>query len=621
MQKLILSLFLIFPIISWSQNGPAGIGNCVLWLKADAGTMNSGSYQTPFGSLTDWEDQSGVGNDASTFSGAPYKTSSNASPERRMNYNSAVFFDALNEEFIGVDLGMNESSSLTEFFVFQLAPGATTDYSAVFSLGGNSNGFHRLENAFYDNSFTIFDNNFTSNLAAASSSNTFENQTIKTGHQNASNFRGFHNGELISTRSEIPGVIADGAYRIGDIEGGNNNFSVGEIIIFNSSISNPERRRIETYLAIKYGISLAHQYRNVDHTSIYNNTTYGNDIIGIAREDISTLNQKQSHQLDDKDSTRIYLDVLKTLNVDNNGAFNSDKQYLVMGHDNGALNGNSNPTEYPAGQGIVNRIEREWKLTNTNFSGTSFSIDTKLENSPIDASQLRLLIDSDDDLSDGTILNPSMSFSNEVLTISNLDHSTFPINSTRYFTVVSINSSTPLPIQLLSFNASKTSLENVLIEWQTESEVNNDYFTIERSPNGIDWVELIRIEGAENSTDILTYSTIDISPYNGISYYRLKQTDFDKQSTYSQIRTINFNNLQNSELKIFPNPTNGQISINGNFLDLEQIKIYNVLGQDVTRNTKQLNREKSKLIIDLSGLKGGFYFIKTKTSSSKINKQ
>ncbi len=137
--------------------------------------------------------------------------------------------------------------------------------------------------------------------------------------------------------------------------------------------------------------------------------------------------------------------------------------------------------------------------------------------------------------------------------------------------------------------------------------------------SGMFWEELNSINGAGNSSLLLNYSTNDKKPYSGVSYYRLKQTDFDGLFSYSQIRSIKINGIDN--FQIFPNPTKNNISLVGNNLQLEQINIYNTLGQDVTILTKQAKISKSKIMIDLSNLNEGIYYIKTKTTASKVHKQ
>ena len=175
----------------------------------------------------------------------------------------------------------------------------------------------------------------------------------------------------------------------------------------------------------------------------------------------------------------------------------------------------------------------------------------------------------------------------------------------------------PLPIELLNFNVSVK--ENVRLEWQTASEINNDYFTIERSENGTDWQEIDRLDGAGNSASKQDYFLIDEQPIIGYNYYRLKQTDFDGAFEYSEIISVKINEVSN--LQIFPNPTKSQITITENTIELDQIKVYNVFGQDLTRFIEKISNDESKLIIDLSNLNSGFYYIKTKTTANKVYKQ
>ena len=122
---------------------------------------------------------------------------------------------------------------------------------------------------------------------------------------------------------------------------------------------------------------------------------------------------------------------------------------------------------------------------------------------------------------------------------------------------ISSGSINPLPIELISFEA--ISKENeVLLQWRTATETNNDYFSIERSSDGISFSEIKNIPGAGNSTIERSYQTFDNNPLSGVSYYRLKQTDFDGKFTYSEIQTVHSKIKENlNELvikQISPNP-------------------------------------------------------------------
>ncbi len=116
-----------------------------------------------------------------------------------------------------------------------------------------------------------------------------------------------------------------------------------------------------------------------------------------------------------------------------------------------------------------------------------------------------------------------------------------------------------LPIELISFKGEPYNDYN-LLKWITASETNNDYFTIERSFDAIDFQVVGRVDGAGNSTSNLSYSLTDMKPYAGVTYYRLKQTDYNGDFTISDMITVS---------RITPSK------------NLKVIRITNLLGQEV----------------------------------------
>ena len=114
-----------------------------------------------------------------------------------------------------------------------------------------------------------------------------------------------------------------------------------------------------------------------------------------------------------------------------------------------------------------------------------------------------------------------------------------PQNAFGPFTLASVDGSNPLPITLVSFTA-KEEDGAIKLEWQTASEMNNDHFTIERSGNGVDFQDLIVVEGAATSNGLRNYAEWDRSPIDGINYYRLRQTDFDGSFTTSGIVSVRY---------------------------------------------------------------------------------
>lgn len=129
-----------------------------------------------------------------------------------------------------------------------------------------------------------------------------------------------------------------------------------------------------------------------------------------------------------------------------------------------------------------------------------------------------------------------------------------------YFTLSnSIGGINPLPVELVSFNARNLERE-VMLEWMTATEKNNDFFEIQRSATGIDFEVIGETPGAGNSTNRVDYQFTDPSPLHGISYYRLRQVDMDGNFEYSELRAVKRG--QTGTPGIYPNPSsNGCFSI------------------------------------------------------------
>jgi len=123
-----------------------------------------------------------------------------------------------------------------------------------------------------------------------------------------------------------------------------------------------------------------------------------------------------------------------------------------------------------------------------------------------------------------------------------------------------------LPIELYFFEVEILN-DKIQINWTTVSETNNDYFTIYKSLNGLNWELLSHIQGAGNNNNILHYKYVDNNPINGVIYYKLRQTDFDGKYKEFNIISIIY---QKSNIKIKNN-----IIDNPN---QEYIEIFNLQG-------------------------------------------
>ena len=117
-------------------------------------------------------------------------------------------------------------------------------------------------------------------------------------------------------------------------------------------------------------------------------------------------------------------------------------------------------------------------------------------------------------------------------------------NSYSPFTLGSQTGAIPLPITLVSFTA-KPYQNDVKVSWQTASEIENDYFIVERSENGQDFSEIARIDGAGNSSNTINYFTMDTDFNKTVLYYRLKLISFNGEVTFSDIASVDMSQLQN----------------------------------------------------------------------------
>lgn len=188
------------------------------------------------------------------------------------------------------------------------------------------------------------------------------------------------------------------------------------------------------------------------------------------------------------------------------------------------------------------------------------------------------------------------------------------------FTLGSSTTFNPLPVNLLSFNA-KILDKIVTINWSTANEINNDFFTVEKSIDGIHWSTLTIVNASENSDVINNYACIDQSPVAGVQFYRLIQTDLNGQSKKYDKVFVNFETVKPTILA-YPNPCADWLSIELNPGELSSINVLNSFGQIVM---SEESSEKAQLKLDLSSLSSGIYHLELSVngqlSTSKIVKK
>lgn len=167
-----------------------------------------------------------------------------------------------------------------------------------------------------------------------------------------------------------------------------------------------------------------------------------------------------------------------------------------------------------------------------------------------------------------------------------------------------------LPIELEKFDA-KIVESNVIISWTTLTETNNDYFTIEKSTDGVSYKEIMQATGSGNSNETRNYETIDNQLLVGRSYYRLKQTDFNGKYTYSKVASINNLPVVDDLIRLLSNPVkeNGIIQLllaHGNY----DINVFDINGR-LMFNEKITTGNDGQALYTLSNrLHRGMYIIR-----------
>ncbi|MEO1260792.1 MAG: T9SS type A sorting domain-containing protein [Bacteroidota bacterium] len=175
------------------------------------------------------------------------------------------------------------------------------------------------------------------------------------------------------------------------------------------------------------------------------------------------------------------------------------------------------------------------------------------------------------------------------------------------FSTWTLGSASQLPVELVHFTASINKEDLVELNWQTASEINNDYFVVERSRNGLQFEEIERVIGAGNFVGVMDYLSFDENPLAGTAYYRLRQVDFDGRFSYSPIRSVQFTE-EDQIISIFPNPvsTVTNIQLPGNF-GIGSLQVTDLSGKVLLQSS--LDEEVPVQQLDVSLWQAGLYII------------
>ncbi len=195
-------------------------------------------------------------------------------------------------------------------------------------------------------------------------------------------------------------------------------------------------------------------------------------------------------------------------------------------------------------------------------------------------------------------MNPSCCNSIGALDISCLDYTYPPPGA--------------VPVTWLGLDIDKRTTSNV-ISWQTATEVNNDFFEVQYSIDGTDFLTIHRTDGAGNKNDLSTYSFEDFDHLGTKSYYRIKQVDFDGQFSYSDVKSITRRKLE-TEVSLYPNPVNESLNIQTDLNNVD-LRIVDALGKVYVANLSNLSDQNG--VMDVSHLNPGVYFLEINRGSER----
>lgn len=590
----------------YAQFGPGGVGNVSnngLWLKADdLANLNDNDP------VNSWPDFSGNNNDAEN-------NELNEQPEyienSPINGRPALLFNGVLDQLMIQDHPLLDNSSGITFYTVirpnnldgeprgilgkRITQNVNVEYAYTFFFwpGNELNLDIHTQNDRFSSGFSFSNNNnFMPGFIFDGSLPTAERSKI------------YNSGNLLQTGSEsstsLPNssqVLCLGGLNQDYVNGGDKRLGAyySEVVQFNYALNTAERIIVENYLGAKYGLAI--------NNSFYNYAgTHAGEVAGIGRVDANNLHD------DSQGSAIVRI---------NNPSSLADGDFLIWGHDE--VNMNLNNLQDVDGNLIEVRLDRVWRATHTGDVGTVDVTFDLSSFSPLDPSDVRLLIDRNGSgFFDNDVTPQTGNISGTDITFEDVD-----LHDGDFFTVGSINyNTTPLPIELKSFEANKNG-ETSVLNWVTSSELNNDYFTIERSEDGKEFLELDRVKGAGNSTNELNYSTVDENPFNGINYYRLKQTDYDGTSTYSDIRSVNHQKYDPS-LKIYPNPSEGKfaIAISGVEHGSYNLQVLDASGRLVYQEELKDLKSDKKNIFNLNlSLESGSYIIQLMNKNTRLNEK
>lgn len=192
-------------------------------------------------------------------------------------------------------------------------------------------------------------------------------------------------------------------------------------------------------------------------------------------------------------------------------------------------------------------------------------------------------------------------------------------NLTTFSEFTAAGDGSPLPVELLNFSADVAG-NTVVLNWTTASEINNDYFTVERSVDALNFMPIGTVDGAGNSSLTRNYQLIDANPLPGVSYYRLRQTDFNGDFELFGPVAVNFSGSSVTGVSLFPNPTNefSHVMINGDQSGKGWVRVIDITGRIISNYQVVLEKGVTPFTLQTGDLAPGQYMVTVETADGKL---
>jgi hypothetical protein len=180
-----------------------------------------------------------------------------------------------------------------------------------------------------------------------------------------------------------------------------------------------------------------------------------------------------------------------------------------------------------------------------------------------------------------------------------------------------IIATSPLPVNLIHFDGDQ-SYSTVSLNWMTASELNNAYFSVQRSADGKDFTEIGKVHGKGTTSAVNKYKYIDRTPNPGISYYRLIQYDYDNTATPSKIIAVKFREAFNVAIGTNPVETEVQLQINTVKNTELTVFVYNPQGEEVLQQKLPSVSSSEKQTVPVHKLPAGSYIMKVTDTAETV---